>query len=169
MSLSGSAGVEIANSGAGPAAGPFVLTLFEDRNANGAYDAGTDAVLGEEVVAGLDASATLVVAVPVAGSVTFAGNLVYAFVDSALAVAELDETNNYGSSSPACGAPRSPAGWNVGLEWAWTKPSVDPASNRVTSPARGDRPGRRRHAGARLRQRATSARSPTPARPACAP
>ncbi len=118
----------------GPAAGPFLLTLFEDRNQDGVYDAGTDAVLGEQALTGLDGSATLVVAVPVAGQATFAGNLVYAFVDRTLAVAELDETNNYGSSSPACAPPRSAGDWDVGLEWAWTKPSVDPTSNRVTSP-----------------------------------
>jgi len=92
LALSGSAGVELANPGTGPAAGPFVVTVFEDRDANGAYDPGGDAVLGEQTVAGLDASATLALPVAVTGSVTFAGNLVYAFVDSALAVAELDET-----------------------------------------------------------------------------
>jgi len=134
LAVSGSAGVEIANPGAGAAAGPFLVTVFEDRDTNGAYAAGTDALLGEATLAGLDASATLVVPVAVTGGVTFAGNLLYAFVDSALAVAELDETNNTGSSSPPCGAPRSPAGWRVGLEWAWTNTSVDPVSNRVLSP-----------------------------------
>ena len=132
--VSGAASVVIANSGPGTAAGPLTLTVFEDRNGSGAYEAASDALLGEKVLVGLEPAATQVEAVPVAGSVTFAGNLVYAFVDSGQSVAESDETNNYGSSSPACGGPGSPSGWHVGIEWFWTNPSVDPGSNRVLSP-----------------------------------
>ncbi len=134
LAASGSASVAVANVGPGTAAGPLTLTVFEDKNASGAYEPGADAVLGETVLAGLEAASTRVASVPVSGSVTFAGNLVYAFVDSGQSVAELDETNNYGSSSPACGSPASASGWHVGIEWLWTKPTLDPLSNRVTSP-----------------------------------
>jgi RHS repeat-associated protein len=134
LAVSGSASVELANAGNGTAAGPIALTLFEDRNANGQYDAGTDAVLGEVSLPGLDGQAAEIVPVAVGGAVTFAGNLVYAFVDSALVVPELDEANNYASSAPTCGLPRSPSAWDVGVEWLWTAPSQDPGSNRVTVP-----------------------------------
>ena len=67
------------------------------------------------------------------GSVRFGGNLIYAFVDSDLAVPELDETNNYGSSSPGCGEPRSAEDWRVTMEWAWTSTATEPDSTSVVS------------------------------------
>ena len=93
LAVSGSASVAVANVGPGTAAGPLTLTVFEDRDASGAYEPGADAVLGETVLAGLEAGSTHVASVPVSGSVTFAGNLVYALVDSGQSVAELDENN----------------------------------------------------------------------------
>ena len=123
--------VVLANPGAGTALGPFRLTVFEDRDASGTFEPGADAVLGEQEVAGLEAGSSAAVEAPVAGAVSFAGNLVYAFVDSGQVVAEADEANNFGSSSPGCGTPVPGAAWNVALEWGWTRTSVDPASTLV--------------------------------------
>ena len=130
---SGAVVVEIANPGPGTAAAPFTLTVFEDRDASGTFGPGVDAVLGEQEVAGLEAGGSLVVEVAAAGSVQFAGNLVYAFVDSGLSVVEADEANNTASSSPGCGAPGSAEGWSVALEWGWTTTAVDPVSTLVVN------------------------------------
>ena len=67
LAVSGSASVAIANIGPGTAAG-LDLTVFEDRDASGAYEPGADAVLGETVLAGLEAGSTHVASVPVAGA-----------------------------------------------------------------------------------------------------
>jgi RHS repeat-associated protein len=133
LAVSGVVAVEVANPGSGTALGPFALTVFEDRDENGTFAPGVDAILGEQPLTGLEAGGSTVVEVPVAGAASFAGNLVYAFVDSGLAVAEADEADNYGSSSPGCGGPASSDAWNVGLEWSWTKTSADPLSTLVLS------------------------------------
>ena len=133
LSVGGSLVVRVGNDGPGTAAGAFLVTAFEDRDADGRFEPGVDAVLGEQTVTGLEAGGSANVELAVGGSVSFAGNLVYALVDSTFAVAEADEANNYGSSSPGCGAPASSEDWRVTLEWSWTKTDVDPVSTLVVN------------------------------------
>ena len=64
------------------------MTFFEDRNGNASYDEGTDVELGTGLHDALAAGAVAMVSADVSGTVLFAGNLVYAFVDSAQAVPE---------------------------------------------------------------------------------
>jgi len=131
LEVTGTVAAEIENKGSGPAAGPFTVTFFEDRKVNGVFDPAEDNFLGAESLIGLEAGAPVTVPSTVAGAVQFRGNLIYAFVDSGLAVAESNEANNYGSSAAACRfePPRQPS--SLALEWAWTNSSVLPDATHV--------------------------------------
>ena len=65
------------------------------------------------------------------GTATFAGNLVYAFVDSGAAIVEANEANNYGNSAPACAYTPPVRAANPALEWAWTGSPQLPLSNKA--------------------------------------
>ena len=134
LEMSGTVAAEIGNPGVGPAAGPFAVTFFEDRNQNMVFDLGVDSLLATQDVVGVDAGASTIVSaeLPAGGSLLFRGNLVYAFADSGDVVAESDETNNYGSSAPTCDFTPPPTDWNPTLEWSWTSSSIRPDSLNVT-------------------------------------
>jgi RHS repeat-associated protein len=131
LAMEGTVSALIANIGAGPAAGPLSILFFEDRDVNGAFDPEADLVLASTSHIGLDAGGSGGAAVALSGTILFKGNLVYAFVDSGGDVPESDETNNYGSSAPACVFTPPEAGWSPTLEWAWTESAVAPASHNV--------------------------------------
>ncbi len=97
--ITGNVRVGIQNKGGSMFAGSFETLLFEDRNNNGTYQSGVDAQLGISTFSGtIDSNAVAQLDVPVSGVVQFRDNLIYAFVDSASQIPELDETNNTGSS-----------------------------------------------------------------------
>jgi RHS repeat-associated protein len=123
LTVSGMVTATIANLGSGAANGPFTLTIFEDRNANGTYEPELDNHLGDSQVAELDAGVTTPVSVPVSGTVLFTGNRVYAFVDSQDTVLESDETNNYNHTGGEC-IPSEPGVFSPTLEWQWTSSST---------------------------------------------
>ena len=118
LEVSGEAVVAIANRGT-LAAGAFGLVLFSDVDGDGSYDAGTDVRLGATTVAGLAAGAQASESVAVAGAVRFRGDRLFAMVDPELAWPELDETNNVGDSSRACGVTPSAGPFTPRLELSW--------------------------------------------------
>jgi uncharacterized repeat protein (TIGR01451 family) len=103
LTLTGAVLFGIANQDQEPAVGPFMVTLFEDRDLDAVYTPAADAVLGvysqELAVA---AGETVSVTVPVSGTVLFRGNLIYGFIDSGNDVGETDEGNNYNNTSVGC-------------------------------------------------------------------
>jgi RHS repeat-associated protein len=132
LALSGSVSAEVRNQG-DAATSLFSVTVFEDRNANGAFDPGTDIALGVANESGLGAGERRIVSVSVAGSVQFVGSPVYVFVDSALEVPESDEANNVARSGAGCRVAPPPASFATTVKWSWTASATLPTSTNVMS------------------------------------
>ena len=126
-----------ATSPASPVERPFEVAFFEDRDGDGALGA-ADAVLGRATVGGVGAFSTLAVEASLSGSVLFRGSPVRAFVDSAGAVDELDETNNVGRSGETCQVRPAGRPFSLREEWAWTAAS---AAGVLSTPVAGDLDG----------------------------
>src|SRR5262249_26964508 len=135
LAASGAVKATIANDGTGSASVPFTVAIFEDRNANAAYDADTDTLLGSATQPGLAAGASAAVTASVSGTVAFAGDFLYAFVDSEGVVAESNEGNNVRDSRPPSGSqvPPGPVFGTVG--WSWTPPTLPLSMNVGGTPA----------------------------------
>lgn len=92
LQIGGTVDVTIKNVGtvASPACSGII---FSDRGTlNGVYDAGTDVVHGVFAVPSLAVGASATVSASVSGQVRFVGALLYAFVDDANAVDEINRT-----------------------------------------------------------------------------
>jgi hypothetical protein len=132
LEISGSVAALIGNEGAGPAAEPFEVTFFEDRNGTGAFEAALDNLVGVATLFGVDSGGAGVALAPVnPTAVEFSGNLIYAFADSSLEVTETNEANNVGSSAAPCRRTPFPTNWNVQLEWAWRGSPARPDFNKI--------------------------------------
>ncbi|MBK5256725.1 MAG: hypothetical protein JJE39_11890, partial [Vicinamibacteria bacterium] len=141
LAILGSALVTVADlSGVGQPL-PFDVTVFEDRDGNGRFEVATDILLGRSTVAGLAASATVVVAVPLSGNVLFAGNIIHAAVDALGVVAETNEANNTISTAPPC-TPGTVGTFSPVLERSWTGSTIEPTKKSVImTPAVADLTG----------------------------
>ncbi len=139
--ISGSLGFTIVNNGITAVSSPFNVTVFEDRNFNGAYDPGTDTVLGTAVeAAAIPAGMSVVRSVALSGTVLFKGNLIYVFADSGNVIVESNEANNLANTGslssftpPPSSGPLTPM-----LKWHWTPPIGDPlpdSQNVLMTPA----------------------------------
>ena len=118
-SLSGSVAVTVRNLGNGLASDPFALTLFEDLDGDGVLSA-VDQVLGlDTFTPSLGGGDSQSFEVTVSGQLLFLGNRLYAWVDSAEAVAESDESNNIVHSAEACLAPPVVGDFQPVLELSW--------------------------------------------------
>ena len=103
LELGGSVNLEVVNVGLGDVADSFDVALFEDRNANGSFEAAVDNVLGTIThEGGLTAGASIFLDAEVSGVLEFFANPIHAFVDSANAIVESREDNNVGNTDPAC-------------------------------------------------------------------
>jgi len=129
LDVGGSVKVTVVNTGASAAAA-FQVSLFDDRNGNRILDPGVDIVLGVASHAGLNGLTEATLAIAVGGAVAFVGAAVYAFVDSGLAVDELDENNNLASSNPDC-PPVSPGRLDPRIKWSKTSWSIDTTSTSI--------------------------------------
>jgi hypothetical protein len=118
LTVNGSVDVVIQNIGTA-ASTPCSVVVFTDMNANGLYDAGTDLLLGTgnapAIGAGMSATATI----PVSGRVLFWDGWISAYVDFENAVAESDESNNYGNTGSVCGGSVRAGTLNPQLKWHW--------------------------------------------------
>ncbi len=121
--INGAVRVDIENRGGSFFDGSFQVLLFEDRNNNGSYQSGVDNSLAARTFSGSIASSSVApLNIPVSGIVQFRDNLIYAFVDSASQIPELDETNNVGSSGEESRY-QPPAGdFQPKVKWEWTTP-----------------------------------------------
>lgn len=113
LAISGALGVTINNFGSDAVNAAFRVIAFEDRNSNGAFDQGTDLLLGStDFPGGVAANGSANVTLALSGIVTFKGNLIYMWVDSQNAIAETNETNNIqNTASPAVQV--NQAEWNA--------------------------------------------------------
>ncbi len=125
----------------GGASAAFTVQVFEDRNANQVYDAGTDVNLGSAAVPSLSAGASASPAIPVSGTLLFAGNILYVRADSANVVTESNEGNNTRHTGQAYTFQFS-GGLNPVVLWDRASFTLAPTSRRVTNPiAVGDLDG----------------------------
>ena len=86
--LTGQVAVEVSNGGTVDAVVPFEVTIFEDLDRDGVLG-GADNPLGTVTYAlGLLVGETATIDVPVAGTLLFDNNLLYAFADSGEVIAE---------------------------------------------------------------------------------
>ncbi len=119
LGITGSVSVEVGNTGNADLADAVEIVVFEDLDGD-ALLGGADNVLGLEVfAAGVPAGGSTSFGVPVAGTVLFRDNRIYAMVDSAEAIAEVDETNNVGHSADGCVAVPVPEDFAPVVETSW--------------------------------------------------
>ncbi|MFN8548733.1 MAG: FG-GAP-like repeat-containing protein [Candidatus Eisenbacteria bacterium] len=112
--------------------GPFWVRFFEDRNHNGAYNAGTDLSLGERrVTTSLAPGAQAVATLSINATFSFARDRVHAWVDSHQEIGESSEANNVANSGDDCAFTPGVGTFNPAIEWAWTASDVDPLSINV--------------------------------------
>ncbi len=117
--ISGALGAKINNLGTDAVNAAFRVIAFEDRNSNGAFDQGTDLLLGStDFPSGVAANGSTNLSIALSGIVTFKSNLIYVWVDSQNTIAETNENNNLrntGQNSLGTGtnAPVNLSGWQV--------------------------------------------------------
>ncbi len=138
--VGGSIQPTIRNLGAG-ASGAFTVLVFEDRNGNGSFESGTDAVLGSSEIASLSPGGTTAPTISLSGTVLFAGNILYVRADSGGTVTESNEANNLRHTGQGFTFSFT-GGLNPGLLWQRDAFTLTPTSRRVTNPiAVGDLDG----------------------------
>jgi hypothetical protein len=100
LQVTGPLFAEITNKGATADSKAFTVVFFEDLNENHQFD-GADLILAQVEQSGFtEATAVATVTLTEANDVhmKYAGDLVYAFVDSTNAITETNETNNIASA-----------------------------------------------------------------------
>jgi len=118
LTVNGSVDVVVQNIGTA-ASTPCSIVVFTDLNDNGQYDAGTDLLLGTGSVPAISTGLTATATVAVSGLVLFWDGWISAYVDFGNAVAESDETNNYGNTGSVCGGSVRSGTLNPQLKWHW--------------------------------------------------
>ncbi|QOY86232.1 putative Ig domain-containing protein [Paludibaculum fermentans] len=137
----GTLSATVKNQGSAATAGSFQVRAFEDRNANGKYDSGTDQSLGTATVnSALAVNAGTPVSITLGGTLQFKGNILYVLADSASAIAEQNEENNVrhtGQNSKF--TPPASTALNPQVKWLRDTFFDVPASRAVTNtPVVGD-------------------------------
>lgn len=127
LALSGAVSVDLVNAGTLPS-GPFVTVVFSDADGDGAYDPEVDPLLGSASRASLEPAGSAWLDVPVAGTVPFLGDRLFAHLDAEHEVVELSEANNVSDSSRLCGALPPPESFAPEVELSWP-PAGGPASH----------------------------------------
>ncbi len=131
LEVSGNIQAGITNISSTDVSADFQITAFEDRDGDGLFGP-ADLDLGNtNFSGGLGGGANTTVIIPVNGAVTFAGNLIYIFVDSSNVIAENDETNNVSNSGLSSQFQPTLGPFSPNLEWSWTSSSVEPGALNV--------------------------------------
>ena len=95
LKVAGRATATVANNGSADVCTPWRIVVFEDIDADGAFDGSGDNLLGEETLfSGPKSAEAADVAVEFAGGLLFRDSPIHAVVDSEDAVEESDEGNN---------------------------------------------------------------------------
>ena len=124
LAVGGIVDVELSNPGNGGVAEPFDVAVFEDLDGDGRFDAALDNVLGQATFdGGLDAGATAPFSVPVAGTITFRNQRLYAIIDADNIIPETDESNNVVHTAEGCLAVPVPEAFEPVVELEW--PAAD--------------------------------------------
>lgn len=141
LQLSGSLQPTIRNLG-GAANSPFTVQVFEDRNGNAQFDAGTDNAVGSTVIASLAAGAVASPTINVSGTLLFAGNILYVRADSTNAIVESNEANNTRFTGQNYTFQPGVGGLNPVVLWERKTFTLFPTTRRATGPmAAGDLDG----------------------------
>ncbi|BFO53552.1 hypothetical protein AVXHC19_03550 [Acidovorax sacchari] len=112
--------VQIRNAGTQPAPGNIPVLAFLDVDGNGAYDAGTDAVLGQATMAAALASGqSQALEIVVAGMLPFRDAPIHVIVDPAGAIPESNKSNNVRSSAQDVLFTPATAAFSPKLKWHW--------------------------------------------------
>ncbi len=137
--VTGTVSAVVGNQGPGLAGGYYDLVFFEDNVGDGDFHPGQSNVLGNVVVPPLGPNALVTVGTTVSGEVLFAGNAIYAFVDSQNGITEWNEGNNINSSGKECGFRPTHRSVQTRLKWQWTSSSARPGwTNVIMSPLVAD-------------------------------
>ena len=132
LMLTGSESATIANIGTTASAPGVDVLAFFDVNRNGAFDEGTDSMLGRATLtAALNTGASAVLQVPVEGLLPFRDAPIHVWVDSPQAVAELNEGNNVRSTAQAFEIKPTIGTVLPVVKWQWTGSPVMPTYFRV--------------------------------------
>src|SRR5262249_53549006 len=116
--IGGTVRICLHNQGSSAFSGSFVALVFEDRNSNGTFDPGVDNVVGTATFSGPIASnARACLDVRVSGTVLFRDTPLYALVDSAQQIPEVDRTNNLGNSGQASTYLPPAGGFQPQVKW----------------------------------------------------
>ncbi|MCP3936523.1 MAG: DUF11 domain-containing protein [Actinomycetia bacterium] len=118
LEVSGTVRVDIENLGNGNAL-PFEISLWEDADGDGVLTGADDLLAQAPAAGGVLAGETASFDLTVAGTVSFRDNVIYAFADSAEGIAELDETNNTGTTAESCIAVPVPEDFAPVIEVSW--------------------------------------------------
>lgn len=130
--ISGELVATIKNLGSAATAAQFRVLAFEDRNANGQFNAGTDALLGAlNVTDSIAAGASANLSLALSGTVTFEGNLIYVWVDSENAIAETNENNNIRNTGGFGNFILPPGQLNAVLKWKKDTFAILPSHDQV--------------------------------------
>lgn len=141
LQLSGSLQPTIRNLG-GAVNSPFSVQVFEDRNGNGLYEAGSDLQVGTTIVNSLGAGATVSPSISVSGTLLFAGNILYVRADSGSAIVESNEANNIRFTGQNYTFQPGQGGLNPVVLWERKTFTLLPTTRRATGPmAVGDLDG----------------------------
>jgi len=133
LAISGSLQPTIRNLGAATSV-PFTVQVFEDRNGNRTFEAGTDLQLGTAVISSLAAGASTSPVIPVSGTILFAGNILYVRADSGNAILEPNEANNIRFTGQNFTFQPAQGGLNPTLLWERKTFVLSPTKRRSTGP-----------------------------------
>ncbi|MGH9461458.1 MAG: PKD domain-containing protein, partial [Vicinamibacteria bacterium] len=128
LALGGSLSLELVNIGLGDVMDSFDVAIFEDRNANGSFEAAVDNPVGAVThEGGLAAGDSAMHIAEVSGVLEFFASPIHFFVDRADAIAESREDNNVGSTEPACNfVPPVFGAFTPVEDWTWDSSEVFP-------------------------------------------
>ncbi|HFD81012.1 MAG TPA: hypothetical protein ENK05_11580, partial [Gammaproteobacteria bacterium] len=136
LQVSGSAAVTVRNQGRAPALVAAQLSLFEDRNADGAFDPDRDRLLGALTLPnGLRRDEQVTLEIPLSGEVAFRDSPLLVMVDSDQRIEEQREDNNLASTAAQCliGPPAAGTLSPV-IKWRWDGSPAFPDLNNILGP-----------------------------------
>ena len=127
LKLTGQVAVTLQNLGSVDVPAGVKMLAFQDTNKNGIYDAGVDQVLGSLTMADpLASGKTVVLQVPVQGTMPFRDAPISVWADSDQTLIEMSKTNNLRSTAYSVEIKPDPTQFQVKLKWEWTGSPILP-------------------------------------------
>jgi hypothetical protein len=133
LTAEGVVSATVRNPGKTPIGRPFQVVFFEDTDGNGAYGAGTDALLGTTTCSQpLASGAETVVTAEIRGTVRFPKNLVWAWIEPPRSIVAREDRTNCAHSGNNCLAEPLVGKFEPEPKWHKSEFSVEPDSRNVT-------------------------------------